>query len=66
MNRISGCQKEKQLRRPKLEGVGQKKKERKTEAPMSVLCGPPRSGVFIAVVADRLWTPFLSQSESFS
>jgi len=35
MNRISGCQKEKQLRRPKLEGVGQKKKERKTGAPSS-------------------------------
>ena len=25
---------------------------------LSVLCNPPRSGVFIAVVAGCCWTPF--------
>ena len=33
---------------------------------LSVLCSPPRSGVFIAVVAEGRQTPFLSLSESFS
>ena len=33
---------------------------------LSVLCSPPYSGAFIAVVADGRWTPFSPQSESFS
>ena len=32
---------------------------------LSILCSPPRSGAFIAVVADCCWTPFSSLSESF-
>ena len=39
---------------------------RKVVTALSVLCSPPRRGVFIAVVAGCRWTPLSSLSEVLS